>query len=88
MDLTLPKDKLLIEVKPSSRAENRNNTAKRAAAEEWCKARGWKYVIITEEELAKCGQLIRLDEVHQVPDVILGEKAKRALRRKQRKKKK
>jgi hypothetical protein len=88
VDLTLPKDKLLIEVKPSSRAENRNNTAKRAAAEAWCKERGWKYVIITEEELAKCGQVLRLDEVHKVPEVILGERAQRALRRKQRRRKK
>jgi len=88
VDLTLPRDKLLIEVKPSSRAENRNNRAKRDAAEAWCKVNGWRYVIITEEELARCGQLLRLDEVHQVTDVILGEKAQRALRRKQRKRKK
>jgi TnsA endonuclease N terminal len=88
VDLTLPRDKILIEVKPASRAENKNNRAKRDAAEAWCKTKGWKYVIITEEELAKCGQLLRLDEVHQVPEVVLGERAQRALRRKQRRRKK
>lgn len=88
VDLTLPRDKLLIEVKPASRAENRNNRAKRDAAEAWCKAKGWKYIIITEEELARCGHLLRLDEVHQVPEVQLNERAQRALRRKNRKRKK
>lgn len=87
VDLTLPLIKVLIEVKPSSRAENKNNRAKRAAAEEWCKERGWTYVIITEEELVQCGQILRLDEVTSVPEVVLGERAQRALRRKQRRKK-
>lgn len=88
VDLTLPLAKILIEVKPSSRAENKNNRAKRAAAEAWCKERGWTYVIITEEELVQCGQILRLDEVTSVTEVVLGERAQRALRRKQRKKKK
>ncbi len=88
VDLTLPEKKLLIEVKPSSRAENRNNTAKRRAAEEWCEANGWSYVIITEEELVQCGQVLRLEDVASVPEVQLGERALRALRRKQRRKKK
>ena len=51
VDLTLPMLKLLIEVKPSSRAENRNNRAKRDGAEKWAKDNGWTYVIITEQEL-------------------------------------
>lgn len=88
VDLTLPQNKLLIEVKPSSRAENRNNRAKREAAEKWCLVNGWTYVIITEEELLQCGQLLSLDDVRNVPEVILGERAQRAIRRKDRKRKK
>lgn len=86
VDLTLPQTKLLIEVKPSSRVENRNNRAKRDAAESWCLANGWTYVIITEEELAQCGQLLSLDDVRGVPEVQLGERALRAIRRKERRK--
>lgn len=86
VDLTLPQNKLLIEVKPSSRAENRNNRAKREAAEAWAKARGWTYVIVTEEELAQCGQLLSLDDVRNFPEVQLGERAQRAIRRKERRK--
>lgn len=85
VDLTLPKDKLLIEVKPSSRAENRNNRAKREAAEAWAKANGWTYVIITEQELAQCGRLLSLDDVRNSPEIQLGERAQRAIRRKERK---
>jgi hypothetical protein len=84
VDLTLPQNKLLIEVKPSSRAENRNNTAKRLAAEDWARSHGWTYVIITEEELVQCGQLLSLDDVRNVPEVQLGERAQRAIRRKER----
>lgn len=85
VDLTLPQNKLLIEVKPSSRAENRNNRAKREAAEDWAKTNGWTYVIITEQELAQCGQLLSLDDVRNSPEVQLGERAQRAIRRKERK---
>lgn len=85
VDLTLPRNKLLIEVKPSGRAENRNNRAKRDAAEAWAKTNGWTYVIITEEELIQCGQLLSLDDVRQVAEVQLGERALRAIRRKERK---
>lgn len=88
VDLTLPVSKILIEVKPSSRADNRNNRAKREAAEAWARDNGWTYVIITEEELEQCGQLLRLDEVRHLPEVQLGERAVRALRRKDRKAKK
>jgi hypothetical protein len=88
VDLTLPEKKLLIEIKPSARAENKNNTAKRNAAELWCNNNGWTYIIITEEELAQCGQVLKLDDVPSLPDVKLGERSLRALRRKQRRKKK
>ncbi len=88
VDLTLPQMKMLIEVKPSSRAENKNNRTKRNAAESWALENGWTYVIITEEELVQCGQVIRLEDVASVPDIVLGERAQRALRRKQRRKKK
>ena len=86
VDLTLPQNRLLIEVKPASRAENRNNRAKREGAEVWCKANGWTYLIITEEELLQCGQLLSLDEVRHMPEVQLGERAMRAIRRKDRRK--
>lgn len=82
VDLTLPQMKTLVEIKPSSRAENRNNLAKRKGAEEWCLKNGWTYVIITEEELAKCGDTILLETAAQIPDVKLNERALRALRRK------
>lgn len=86
VDLTLPLRKLLIEVKPSSRADNRNNRAKREGAETWCRANGWTYVIITEEELRRCGKVLLLEEAARIPEVRLGERAQRALRRKQRRK--
>lgn len=86
VDLTLPQNKLLIEVKPSSRADNRNNRSKREGAEAWCKANGWTYVIITEEELLQCGELLSLDQVRNMPEVQLGDRALRAIRRKDRRK--
>ena len=81
VDLTLPQTRTLVEVKPSSRAENRNNLAKRAGAEKWCEANGWTYVIVTEEELRKCGELISLEQASTIPEVKLNERALRALRR-------
>jgi RES domain-containing protein len=86
VDLTLPQTKTLVEVKPSSRAENRNNTAKRRGAEAWCAANGWTYVIVTEEELSACGKILLLEEAAKIPEVKLNERALRALRRKERRK--
>lgn len=86
VDLTLPQTRTLVEVKPSSRADNRNNRAKRAGAEAWCQRNGWSYVIVTEEELAQCGKLVLLEEAATIPEVKLNERALRALRRKQRRK--
>jgi very-short-patch-repair endonuclease len=88
VDLTLPQEKLLIEVKPASRAENRNNRAKRDAAVAWATANGWTYVIVTEEELVQCGKVLSLDDVRQLNEVQLGDRAQRAIRRKERKRKK
>jgi hypothetical protein len=82
VDLTLPKTKTLIEIKPSSRADNRNNRAKRLGAEKWCQEHGWSYVIVTEQELAQCGDLITLEQAATLPDVVLNERALRANRRK------
>lgn len=87
VDLTLPEIKTLVEIKPSSRANNRNNFAKRLGAEEWCKQNGWSYVIITEEELRACGEILTLEQVAKIDDVKLNERALRALRRKISKKK-
>lgn len=83
VDLMIPTQKLLIEVKPASRAENRNNTAKRVGAEKWCTENGWTYVIITEEELNQCGDIVTLDAATKLVDVQLNERAKRAHRRKE-----
>ena len=83
VDLTLPQTKTLVEVKPSSRADNRNNLAKRKGAEKWCQENGWTYVIVTEEELRQCGDIISLDAAAEIPEVKLNERALRALRRKQ-----
>lgn len=82
VDLTLPQTRTLVEVKPSSRADNRNNRAKRIGAEKWCAENGWTYVIVTEEELRQCGDLITLDAASEIADVKLNERALRALRRK------
>ncbi len=83
VDLSLPGSKTLVEVKPSSRADNRNNRAKRLGAEIWCVANGWTYVIVTEEELLECGNVIPLEAAAKIPEVKLNERALRALRRKQ-----
>ena len=82
VDLTLPESKTLVEVKPSSRVDNRNNRAKRAGAEVWCQANGWSYVIVTEEELRACGDIITLENAALITEVKLNERALRALRRK------
>ncbi len=82
VDLTLTQTKTLVEVKPAARAENRNNKSKRLGAETWCAANGWSYVIVTEEELRKCGEYITLDDAAKINDVKLNERALRALRRK------
>lgn len=86
VDLTLPKNRILIEIKPSSRADNRNNRIKREAAERWCEVNGWTYLIITEKELMQCGSLIDLDSAQHIAEVQLGEKALRAIRRNERRK--
>lgn len=88
VDLTLPQTRTLVEIKPSSRADNRNNRAKRDGAEAWCMANGWTYVIVTEEELAQCGRVILLEDAARIPEVQLNERALRALRRKERKRRK
>lgn len=87
VDFSLPELKTLVEIKPLSRADNKNNRAKRLAAEAWCKERGWTYVIVTEEELGACGELISLDEATKLDDVRLGERALRAFRRREARKK-
>lgn len=81
VDLTLPFSKTLVEVKPSSRADNRNNRAKRAAAEAWALENGWTYVMVTEQELAKCGETITLEQASSISGVVLNERALRSLRR-------
>lgn len=88
VDLTIPQTRTLVEIKPSSRADNKNNRAKREGAEAWCKANGWTYVIITEEELGQCGRLLLLEDAAKIPEVQLNERARRALRRKERRRKK
>jgi predicted HTH domain antitoxin len=82
VDLTLPEMKLLIEIKPVSRADNKNNRSKRYGAESWCKENGWEYIIITEEELDACGERLTLEQASKISDVQLNERALRALRRK------
>jgi hypothetical protein len=82
VDLTLPEIKTLVEVKPSARADNKNNRAKRLGAELWCKDNGWTYIIITEEELHKCGEHLSLEQAAKINDVKFNERALRALRRK------
>jgi glutathione synthase/RimK-type ligase-like ATP-grasp enzyme len=82
VDLTLPDTKTLIEVKPSSRADNKNNTDKRKAAERWCLLNGWTYVIVTEEELRQAGHTVTLEEAAKMEHVVLNERALRANRRK------
>lgn len=86
VDLTLPQMKTLVEVKPASRADNRNNRAKREGAEAWCRTNGWSYVIVTEDELLQCGRVITLEEAAKIPEVQLNERATRALRRQERRK--
>lgn len=86
VDFSIPELRTLVEIKPLSRADNRNNHAKRLAAEAWCAERGWTYVIVTEGELQTCGELITLEEASKVDVVRLGERSMRALRRKEARK--
>jgi len=87
VDLTLPQTRTLVEIKPSSRAGNRNNTAKRRAAEAWAAANGWTYLVVTEEELRRCGELLTLEEASRLDGVIMNERAQRTLRRMRRRRK-
>lgn len=88
VDLTLPQTRTLVEVKPSSRAANRNNTAKRRAAEAWAAANGWTYLIVTEEELRQCGEVLTLEAAAKLDEVVLNERAAKRLKRMQRRRKK
>lgn len=88
VDISIPESRLLIEVKPQSRVGNRNNVAKRRAAEEWCSENGWTYLIVTDELLAKCGTMLSLEQAAKIPDVVLNERAQRTLRRREAKKRK
>lgn len=81
VDLTLPQMKTLVEVKPSSRADNRNNRAKRIAAEKWCAANGWTYLIVTEQELAAAGETLTLETASNVAGVMMNERALKVLKR-------
>lgn len=83
IDLTFPEHKLLVEVKPLSRVDNKRNKSKREGAEKWCAENGWEYVIVTDAELRDCGELLTLEQASLIPDVVLNERAKRALKRKQ-----
>lgn len=85
VDLSFPTFKMLAEIKPESRVGNRNNVAKRRAAEAWCLKNDWSYVIITDEMLASCGKILTLDEASKTADVQLNERAKRTLRRREAK---
>lgn len=87
VDLTLPQTRTLVEVKPSSRVGNRNNTAKRRAAEAWCRVNGWTYLIVTEEELRRCGEVLTLETASKLDDVILNERGARTLKRIRRRRK-
>ena len=84
VDLTLPQTRTLVEVKPSSRVDNRNNRAKRLAAERWCAEYGWEYLIVTEEELSRCGGPITLEEAVRTEGVEMNPRALKALARKAR----
>lgn len=81
VDITLPQTRTLVEVKPSSRVKNRRNASKRAGAEEWARANGWTYVIVTEREISECGRLLTLREAAMIPEVRLDERALRKLKR-------
>lgn len=88
VDLAFPKERMLVEVKPESRAENKRNYAKRLAAEAWAKQNGWDYVIITDEILRSCDAVITLEQSATIDGVELNPRALRALRRKENRKKK
>lgn len=83
IDLTFPGERVHVEVKPSSRVDNRRNRMKRLAAQAWCQENGYTYLIVTEQELRQCGELLLLEQAAKVPGVELNERARRALRRKE-----
>ncbi len=87
VDFAIPGTRTLVEVKPLSRSQNKNNRAKRAAAEDWCVREGWTYVVVTEDELHACGSSLTLEQAAGIDEVRLGERSARALRRKQSRKK-
>ena len=82
VDFSLPDRKQMIEIKPSSRAMNRNNLAKRRAAQKWCRENGWEYFVVTEKEIYVTTHLISLEEAGGMHGVVLNDRARRALRRK------
>jgi hypothetical protein len=86
VDLTLPQTRRLIEVKPESRVNARRNVAKRRAAEAWAHAEGWTYEFITDRQLRDSGSLITLAEAAGIAEVGLDGRARKALGRKRRRK--
>ena len=82
VDFALPDRRQLIEVKPTSRVMNRNNWAKRKAAQDWAKKNDWEYLVVTEQEISAVGKIPTLEEAATISGVELNERASRALRRK------
>ena len=82
IDITIPELKLLVEVKPESKINNRTNVAKRRAAEAWCLANGWRYTMITETDLKTVGaELIKLQTIKNIEEAELAEKGHRSLQK-------
>lgn len=82
VDFLIPARKLLIEVKPSHRVDSKHFRAKRKAALAYAAANDLSYLIVTEVELK--GHTILLEETPLHPDVVLDDRSRRALTRKQR----
>lgn len=86
VDFALPERKQMIEVKPEHRVLNRNNWAKRKAAQEWAEKNGWEYLVVTEREISAVQRIPTLEEAAQIVGVELNPRATRALRRKMNRK--
>lgn len=82
VDLTIPSLKLLVEVKPESKVNNRTNSMKRSAAERWCTANGWRYTMVTDSDLKTVkAKIFTVVEASALEDVQLGAKGLRTVRR-------
>lgn len=78
IDFRVVPENVIVEVKPSSRTATTTFKSKSKAAREFADRNGLRFAVVTERDLDR---VLTLKEAAEVPGVVLGERARRRLRR-------